>query len=72
MILFLACGAPEAPAELDELTVYLYENHADDEAMAVGVQSLAIWLEANPDLEHYIIEGLERAARSTRSARSSS
>ena len=50
VILFLACAAPEAPAELDELTVYLYENHADDEAMAVGVQSLAIWLEANPDL----------------------
>ena len=51
MILLLACAAPEAPAELDELTVYLYENHADDEAMAVGVESLATWLEANSDLE---------------------
>lgn len=51
MLLLMACAAPEAPAELDELAVYLYEAHGDEEAMAAGVASLQLWLEANPELE---------------------
>lgn len=48
MLLLLACSPPpEAPAAFDELVVWLYTEHPDDEAIAAGVLQLQTWLDAN-------------------------
>ena len=40
---------PEAPAEIDDLTTYLYENHDDEDplVLAAGVDSFVTWLDEN-------------------------
>ena len=49
--LLLACAAPVAPEAFDDLTVFLFEQHPDDEAMAVGVEGLSAWLDATGEIE---------------------
>lgn len=53
-ILLGACAPlPEAPGELDELAVYFYENHPDEDlrVMAVGADNLVDWLSEQEALE---------------------
>lgn len=40
---------PEAPAEIDDLTTYLYENHDEEDplVLAAGVDSFVTWLDEN-------------------------
>ncbi len=64
MLLLLACSPPpEAPAAFDELVVWLYSQHADDEAMVSGVTQLQTWLDEHGDTldESYLVGTLTEA-----------
>lgn len=56
-----ACTSVEAPAEFDELVVWLYENHPTEDPayLEVGMDSLVAWIEGEEDLEdQYSISSL--------------
>lgn len=60
-----ACVAVEAPEELDELVVWLYENHPTDDPayLEAGVDSLVAWIEAEEEIANrYTISGLGEEA----------
>jgi hypothetical protein len=64
-VVLAACRPPEAPEEFDDLVVYLYERHADDNlaTMEVGVDALIQWVVAQEDLENqYEISPLSEEA----------
>lgn len=51
--LLLACHAKveEAPADIEELCAYLYENEEEPEQLAIGLASLDVWLTTRTDEE---------------------
>ncbi|MEN0060749.1 MAG: hypothetical protein AAGA48_01295 [Myxococcota bacterium] len=67
LLLVTACRAPpEAPAEFEALSAFLFEDLGTDEqqGLEAGVENLAAWLEANLDEanEGYTIELLSQAS----------
>jgi hypothetical protein len=47
--LFVACGPPEAPETLDDLSSFLFEHiwDADEDYLTVGIENLDTWLDSH-------------------------
>ena len=65
-LLGVACGPPEAPETLDDLSSFLFEHVWDeDEAyLEVGIANLSTWLETNFEATHegYSVQNLSQEA----------
>jgi len=67
--LLVACGPPEAPETLDDLSSFLFEHvwDADEAHLEVGIQNLTDWLESNFEetADGYEVTNLSQEAVST-------